>query len=55
MSYVVKKQGEITKEVCESTILLKRNIRISHNLTKKVIRFSADFKSRLDRFYVGFK
>ena len=43
MSYVVKKQGEINKEVCESTILLKRNIKISHNLTKKMIRFTADF------------
>ena len=43
MSYVVKKHSEINTEVCESTILLKRNIRISHNLTKKMIRFSRDF------------
>ena len=43
MSYVVKKHGEINTEVCESTILLKRNIRISHNLIKKMIRFSRDF------------
>lgn len=43
MSYVIKKHDEINTEVCESTILLKRNINISHNLTKKMIRFSADF------------
>ena len=43
MSYVVKKHSEINTEVCESTILLKRNIKISHNLTKKMIRFTADF------------
>ena len=43
MSYVIKKHDEINKEVCESTILLKRNINISHNLTKKMIRFTANF------------
>ena len=43
MSYVVKKHSEINTEVCESTILLKRNIKISHNLTKKMIRFTGDF------------
>ena len=35
MSYVIKKYDEINKEVCESTILLKRNTKINHNLTKK--------------------
>ena len=43
MSYVIKKYDEINKEVCESTILLKRNTKINHNLTKKMIRFSPDF------------
>ena len=39
MSYVVKKYNEINTEVCESTILLKRNIKLKTNLLKKSVRY----------------